>query len=534
MRRIDSAAVRCPRAAPHARACTRHLRAARTRSAVQRVLPLLRGASSPRCVIHRSPPRRSPPRRSRRLLTAAPPASALITAPLARRQLAHRQPTRRTPPHRSRTASLAAPLAHLCLSRRAAPSGPTLHRAACAPLAGPSRRSPPRRSRIASLTAPLAAISSAPRSASSASPHDPPLAPPSALPSALRNRPHLSLRATCFALRSALGSVVGRVRPRSAPSSAPSTAPASAPRHRLRPPAPRHWLLASLRAICFALRSALGSVVGSAAGSAVGSAFRSVLSSTVGSAPSAPPFRPRFRRRPRPLLRPRRAPQLGSAAHAGVGYPALCYLFDRRRCPALLCARSRLRCSRLLPRGCAQPRDCALPSRSGCGELPTAEPPPGTRHHAHDQVNTPRRAAAVVEERLLRAGESGCRQELLLRAVNTTHADTRHADTFTRHAARGTRLRGTRVHPFGRLVAMLLAFVTMTSAASSPPSSPPPPKLCNNTCLSCFGNGDSLPRQHGPRERTRLRGTRYAAHVYAAHVSTLLAGSLQCCWRSSP
>jgi len=477
--------------------------------------------------------------------TAAP----LTTAPLA--PLAHRGAARlrahhcatrsapaRSPPTDAPHAT--SPLAHRLTSR-----------AARSPLPVASRRSirahpAPRCLRTASR--PLAPLASAP------------LAHRVTHRATRRHQLSPSLRAICLAARSALGSAVSatlcsaqsapplaprhllrppirpwlRRRPRSAPPSAPSTAPASAPRHRLRPPAPRHCLRASLRAICFAHRSALGSVVGSAAGSTVGSAFRSVPSSAVGSAPSAPPFRPWFRRRPRPLLRPRRAPQLGSAAHAGVGYPALCYLFDRRRCPALLCARSRLRCSRLLPRGCAQPRDCALPSRSGCGELPTAEPPPGTRHHAHDHVNTPRRAAAVVEELLLRAGDSGCRQELLLRAVNTTHADTRHADTFTRHAARGTRLRGTRVHPFGRLVAMLLAFVPMTSAASSPPSSPPPPKLCNNTCLSCFGNGDSLPRQHGPRERTRLRGTRYAAHVYAAHVSTLLAGSLQCCWRSSP
>ena len=91
-----------------------------------------------------SPPRRPPPRSS-------------LNAPLARRQLAQCQPTRRTPPHRPRSASLTAPLAHFCLSRRAAPSGPTLHRAARAPLAAPSRRSPPRRSRAASLTAPLAA-----------------------------------------------------------------------------------------------------------------------------------------------------------------------------------------------------------------------------------------------------------------------------------------------------------------------------------------------------------------------------------------
>ena len=304
MRRIDSAAVRCPRAAPHARACTRHLRAARTRSAVQRVLPLLRGASSPRCVIHRSPPRRSPPRRSRRLLTAAPPASALITAPLARRQLAHRQPTRRTPPYRSRTASLAAPLAHLCLSRRAAPSGPTLHRAACAPLADPRaarlraarasrhspRHSPPSAQPFAPRHLPrrtirpwlrrqryplLRAIGPTSRSAPPASPSDPPLAPSSGAFGRVRPRPlpRQQLRRQLHAIGSAPPLRAIGSAPRSAPSASPTDpplAPSSAP-----PPAPPSALLsAPSPALPSAPRHRLRP---SALGSAVGPALCSVL-----------------------------------------------------------------------------------------------------------------------------------------------------------------------------------------------------------------------------------------------------------------
>jgi len=167
--------VRCRRSAPLGAALRRSaplgaalrrsapLCAARRRSA----LPLLRVASPPRRVTHRTPPRRLLPRRSLtarcRAARAAcslrrrPPLRSSLTAPLARRQLAHRQPTRRTPPCRSRSASLTAPLAHFCLSRRVAPSVPTLHRVARAPLAAPSaplarrithctaRRLPPRR-----------------------------------------------------------------------------------------------------------------------------------------------------------------------------------------------------------------------------------------------------------------------------------------------------------------------------------------------------------------------------------------------------
>ena len=103
--RCSALPLRCPRAASHARPSTRHSRVVVRTPAVQRVLPPLRVASSPRCVTHRSPPRRSltarrraacsplaaaplahrsPPRRSRGLLAAAPPASALITDCAAR------------------------------------------------------------------------------------------------------------------------------------------------------------------------------------------------------------------------------------------------------------------------------------------------------------------------------------------------------------------------------------------------------------------------------------------------------------------
>ena len=363
--------------------------------------------------------------------TAAP----LTTAPLA--PLAHRGAARlrahhcatrsapaRSPPTDAPHATL--PLAHRLTSR-----------AARSPLPVASRRSirahpAPRCLRTASR--PLAPLASAP------------LAHRVTHRATRRHQLSPSLRAICLAARSALGSAVSstlcsaqsapplaprhllrppirpwlRRRPRSAPPSAPSTAPASAPRHRLRPPAPRHWLRASLRAICFAHRSALGSVVGSAAGSAVGSAFRSVLSSAVGSAPSAPPFRPWLRRRPRRrlcfLLRPRRAPQLSSAAHAGVGYPALRYPFDRRRCPALPCAALRSQSAalpRLLPRGCAQPRDCALPRR--CSPRTTVYPRVTARTRLHALSRCHRGVAAA-----------SCRERSRRPRHATTHTHTAH------------------------------------------------------------------------------------------------------------
>ena len=161
MRRIDSAAPRCPRAAP-ALPPTHGLLLATRESLFAPLLYnvcCLRYASHLRraalLTVHRRAARsplaaaplapRSPPRRSltarRRVARAAcspprrPPPRSSLTAPLARRQLAQRQPTRRTPPHRSRSASLTAPLAHFCLSRRAAPSAPRCSRTASRPLA---------------------------------------------------------------------------------------------------------------------------------------------------------------------------------------------------------------------------------------------------------------------------------------------------------------------------------------------------------------------------------------------------------------
>ena len=183
MHRIDSAALRCPRAPPPRTAfysplASRCLHPRCTTSAASVTRRVSAAPPAPAPFAHRSLPRRSPrllphyctlappapaplahrslPRRSRRLLTAAPPASALITDCAARSAPARSPPADAPHARAARHLAACAP-PHFCLSGRVAPSVPTLHRVARAPLATPSaplarrithrtaRRLPPRR-----------------------------------------------------------------------------------------------------------------------------------------------------------------------------------------------------------------------------------------------------------------------------------------------------------------------------------------------------------------------------------------------------